>query len=761
MSLLCEGLLGWQRAANDIKVCFERILNGPYWDRTRLVHCCINGCCNDREEAEAKALWGIMRVLLRTVPVTPLLSDWVRLGPNLDFFLAAEFQGILSTLLENAEWAMELPQQDVSGETVFIEWRKLAGSRYHRTRKVLACSEERFQRTLLAIAIEPLRHLHSLFLKFAHTAPNDQEWPNLLSEVWAPASRFIAVLQYFSTLVAGTCTRLRLIWQLEGCLTMSDWIDQHPQQARQARHLFLLLAGSVHRRYVATLDKYPFKLYAVADARRCDHGAIIDKFYKTLPCCLPPGTARELRQYVSSKDDFMQLLPQFRWFALLASFVTKLTIAGIERRHATHKQQANKGMPFGMFSAGSVLAECRLQSTATERLRQEQLKHLQEEGLVDKGSDTVSADRPASRRQKRVNPGGRLIRAQSAQELFKWDWLQSEKLLGRCWNPASKEAHAACKDAFASLPPEQKKALENRAQASKLEAAVNRKILDSRQSKDSSVKESHPSNNQPHGTAEGEAMHAGVAAAKTDANADALEIMIREDAQSHDAPPFPEHFACQSLLVPLEQQARSGVSAAVSKQKYPIKPEDISARAKVAGGIRGAIGKFAKEASTIAAGDMVPDKVLYPGCCGALCRMQSTQRTLKLHKGIVDNLFRVVQESGKPAHISQASILWVSEQYQAVEDVAGASAIKVTFFAIVHASGRQAHHAAQVTLAKLEPLCEPRGIQAAISMSGGILKLFFLLHQHLDQSSYCVILVLWSLFKLIAFQFLPKDLPQR
>ena len=44
----------------------------------------------------------------------------------------------------------------------------------------------------------------------------------------------------------------------------------------------------------------------------------------------------------------------------------------------------------------------------------------------------------------------------------------------------------------------------------------------------------------------------------------------------------------------------------------------------------------------------------------------------------------------------------------------------------------------------------------------------FLLHQQLDQSillNYCycviVILVLWSLRKLIAFQFLPKDLPQR
>ena len=55
-------------------------------------------------------------------------------------------------------------------------------------------------RTLLAILMEPFRHIHSSYLKYAHAAPDDEAWPRLLDEVWERTSISYAAQQYFSGL---------------------------------------------------------------------------------------------------------------------------------------------------------------------------------------------------------------------------------------------------------------------------------------------------------------------------------------------------------------------------------------------------------------------------------------------------------------------------------------------------------------------------------------------------------------------------------
>ena len=671
----------------------------------------LHAACSWTLEAEAKVTWAILRVVMRCVPVTPMLNDWVRLGPNLDFFLCAEFQSILTQLLLKADWAMQLPQQDLEGETVFIEWRKLAGSRYHRTRKVLVCAEERFQRTLLAIVVEPLRHLHSTFLKYAHTAPDDESWPALLQQIWAPSSKFTAVLQYYSSMLAGRCARLRLVWQLTGCPTMSEWMTQQPEQARQARNLILLVAASVHRRFAASLDRYPFKLFAVADARRDDREEIVNQFYQKSFCCLPAGFAREVRKTVS-KEDFVRNLPHFRWFVLMTAFITKLTIASVERRHATHQQQANKGMPFPMFSAGSVLTESRHQASALERMKTERLRHQQIEQQAQQAPEDQLQPIPkrsATQRKKserRLAAGGKVIRAQTALDLYKSDWLSREKVLGRQWNPASKECWESCKLSFASLPEDEKASLEERARASKLEAFVNRQVLKrmGNNKRDSLDGEILADAGGPVGNPEGNP--------ESNCNVDRLAIMIQQQAAPEVAmrrqPPMPKHVACQSLLSPLEQQARVG-DGGCGPRNFPISPLAVREQARMPGGLTKGIETFGKHAATIAGGQSLPDQVTYPGCCGALCRMQNTQRTLKLHKSILDALQKVVAESGfQPACFSQASLILAAEQYFLAGDD---SASKTSFFALAHASGRQAHHKPQVTLAQLDSVSCPSALQ--------------------------------------------------
>ena len=68
-----------------------------------------------------------------------------------------------------------------------------------------------------------------------------------------------------------------------------------------------------------------------------------------------------------------------------------MSIASVERRHATHRQAANPGMPFYMFSADSVLAEARQQLTAVVRTQDERMlaSHVQ---LVSSGSPSRPVD---------------------------------------------------------------------------------------------------------------------------------------------------------------------------------------------------------------------------------------------------------------------------------------------------------------------------------------------------------------------------------
>ena len=134
-----------------------------------------------------------------------------------------------------------------------LDWNRLAGRRMARTRAMLLSKEDRFHRVLLSLSIEPLRHVHSCFLKHAHTAPDDASWPLLLNELWPPASRNVAAMEHLATLLGGESSRLVLLFALSQNETVAQWVENCPEEAKRARSTFLLVAASLHRRYVTRL----------------------------------------------------------------------------------------------------------------------------------------------------------------------------------------------------------------------------------------------------------------------------------------------------------------------------------------------------------------------------------------------------------------------------------------------------------------------------------------------------------------------------
>ena len=149
---------------------------------------------------------------------------------------------------------------DANGEVSMLNWHALAGTRFSRTLRMLSCAEERFHRTLLAITIEPLRHLHSTYLRFAHEALDDQKWPRLIDEIWGPTSKGVEVLQYYSTLLSGRATRLKLLWRLDGANSIEEWIVSNVSHAKQTRRLLMNAMASVYRRHVQELRDWPWAL---------------------------------------------------------------------------------------------------------------------------------------------------------------------------------------------------------------------------------------------------------------------------------------------------------------------------------------------------------------------------------------------------------------------------------------------------------------------------------------------------------------------
>ena len=89
--------------AQDIRHCFSAVLNGPT-DRAALVHQCTHvGCCATRADAESKVVKAVLGVLMRLVPTVPVMSDWTKVGPAVDWFLSADFAGHLDPISERCE----------------------------------------------------------------------------------------------------------------------------------------------------------------------------------------------------------------------------------------------------------------------------------------------------------------------------------------------------------------------------------------------------------------------------------------------------------------------------------------------------------------------------------------------------------------------------------------------------------------------------------------------------------------------------------
>ena len=354
---------------------------------------------------------------------------------------------------------------------------------------------------------------------------------------------------------------------------------------------------------------------------------------------------------------------------LTASFLLKLSVAGVEKRHATHQQKSNRGMPWHMFSATSVLSE------SMAHFPKPDWKALR-----------------AQRKQEQAESKPKRIRAMDALHLFQRDWFAKERGLGRRWGAASAEAWQRCKAEFAALSAERRAIYDSEATRSKLAAHVARqqRQLDAR----AAAAQSQPALPAP--AREGGASSAAAANQRDDR----LALMLRDAAAQEPEtrlalkPPLPS--VCQSLSASFVDQA--GESTKKSPE-YPMSPGTLVEKVKTPQfSVTKATTAFAREATQIASGLSMPDPVPFPRTCGAMCKSSHSQRDLAFQKRVCNLLLQLVKDSGfKPTDVCKAEILFAAEQYRSSEQPH-----ETFYFALGSAAGQQAHHPAQANLSELK-----------------------------------------------------------
>ena len=203
--------------------------------------------------------------LLHAMLVVPQASKWTKMMPTLIFLLSCDVGALLERALVEASMAFKYPlevaRDDNGAEQAEVSWEKLAGKRLHRAIRFLGCPRQRFQVAALCIVIEPLRIMHSRYMTIANKKSSSNR-PALLDEVDPSRSMTIKVLQYYSSLLAGQCSTLRLVWGWQQCSDLLAWMRQCPEWARVLRRLILSAACLVLRRFEKCTSKFPWRLYA-------------------------------------------------------------------------------------------------------------------------------------------------------------------------------------------------------------------------------------------------------------------------------------------------------------------------------------------------------------------------------------------------------------------------------------------------------------------------------------------------------------------
>ena len=338
--------------------------------------------------------------------------------------------------------------------------------------------------------MEPMRFLCGWFMS-ASNNPNRKKFPPLLDLINPSTSRIIVVLQYLSRLLAGKSPRLMLIYYRLGHKSIAAWRASDPDMVALLTRSLRVATSQVWVFHWLYCTAWPWGLFAIADHRRDDHHRIVNMFLDTRACDLPFGMARKILRRVKAVANAAQVLLSQLWRTgfLYAAWMVCVSIAPLERMHATNRRNCHPQMSWSYFSAQGLAAEARAAASRQLDALREDSDNSEDidDNFVDGKPDTearpgqdqgTTLDAFLLQRCRRRHGGSRcgvaygdlldrgfIFKALSPAELHRHEYMTSQRKLGRKFCVVGMQAEL--RQSFAKLRADELDVFRSRANYSK------------------------------------------------------------------------------------------------------------------------------------------------------------------------------------------------------------------------------------------------------------------------------------------------------
>ena len=506
---------------------------------------------------------------------------------------------------------------------------------------------------MLAIVIEPHRFLSEWWLLRARDIDRHPDRVPVLDILHKPTSVLFVAQQYLASVLHGNGEgRVRLLWLYQNFETFAAFCSERPAQVREFRRLLLVMAVSIYKRHTRTFDEWDVIILQFVDGRVSESEKdTLGKAWDELRwCCARPGIARQLRKH-GVTSTMLRESPLWQQFLLQWARVLSMLVADLEWRHGRNRgrSDSNGKTVLPNFVAEAILAEAKLLHAARDSFAGKELNRLLALPGNDQGNDeaVVHSDDP-----KKMT-----LRAQTPEELHKWEWLRQQKALSLPCNPTDKQVWESWRRAFAELPPERRATYESRAEQSKLIASTNRP--EKKRQKIEACRAIEPMAN-------------GV-----------------QRIDAHAVGPTWAHFfspcTCSTNnLGNLNVSDFINASGVHATAKHPMLDSAVNgSQKKSCDNFAKSVG-FAKPANT---DDTFPDTVEYQSCCGGVCRTTSSNRQVQLYDHVLEAFAAYAGKIGVGRKLSSEDLVLAIEVYGPAVGGDGSVLSAVWFFDLREAHG--------------------------------------------------------------------------
>ena len=328
-----------------------------------------------------------------------------------------------------------------------IDWHALAGKRVTAVRRDLMHPGTHLPVLMEALIVRAKESVTVWYSKNSSEHREVDEPPMLHDMLWPERSPVNAILQFFSSMLAGEHKCVLLLSRSRGRATMQGFWRTHPEEVAFIRIALVNASTWSFIRGVARFKRYPWIIAVITDMRRPwdDRLDVALSFMSKKLCCLDKGFCRRLRRRLGNDARIQVMMNDgiLSKFCLDMVWVWVQQISGttqdLELRHGRYRRFTCPQSKVGFFLANAVNMETMWNQRTCD-------------ALTD--APVQGSDQPAH--ELLISQHDSLHSSLSAIQAFHRECCSRDRTMGLRFNPCSKEYWQKVKEEFEDLDEQEK-----------------------------------------------------------------------------------------------------------------------------------------------------------------------------------------------------------------------------------------------------------------------------------------------------------------